>query len=264
MIRRNIRFGIAITSILICLLFLSVSSCEKFGSNALQSTSGGGVILTFDDRSILNWHNVDHVLSKYNWKATFFVSHFNSLHMEDIKMLRSLQSKGHEIASHSKSHLNAKEFISTNSLYEYINAEILPSIDSMKNEGFVVSSFAYPFGARTNALDKLLLSYFKIIRGTTYGKKVPSQHNNFANGSRVVFGLGIDDSYGNDIEYILDVLQYAKENNKIAIFYGHHVTQENVTSKYTTSYGTLEKICNYVVKNNMHFMTMKDLTIDQR
>lgn len=54
------------------------------------------------------------------------------------------------------------------------------------------------------------------------------------------------------------MLQYAKENNKIVIFYSHRVTQENDPSKYTTNYRALDTISKYIVKNNMRFMTIKN------
>ena len=260
--KKSARSGIVSRSIVICLLFLSVSSCDRFWNDALESTPGGGVILTFDDYYTQDWYNVDHVLSQYNWKATFFVSNLDLLNKEDIERLKTLQSEGHEIGSHSYSHLNAKKFVSSHTPAEYIDTDILPSINALKNDGFVVSSFAYPFGDRTEELDKALLKYFKMIRGTTYGKKPPSEQNNFANGSRVVYGLGIDKSYGNDIDYILELLQYAKEHNKIAVFYGHHVTQEDDPPEYTSNYKTLEAICKFIVKNNMRFMTMKELALD--
>jgi len=274
-------FSLVITAVLIFSLFIVDNYRDGLRNNALQSINGGGAIITFDDRSILDWYEVDQVLDKYNWKATFFISHFHSLDFQDKQRLKTLQSKGHEIASHGNKHINATKFISTNSIDEYIDVEILPSINEMKKEGFLVSSFAYPYGARStsvelfhkitckiktvlfghkiNALDRKLLSNFAIIRGTTYGKKYPSLHNNFANGSRVVFGLGIDESYGNDIDYLYKVLRHAKENNKIAIFYSHRVSKDINPSVYTSTYKTLEGITKYIVKNNMHFMTMKDL-----
>ena len=237
--------------------------------------------MTFDDKSVRDWYEVDQALDKYNWKATFFVSQFHSLDIQEKQKLYELQHKGHEIASHSKNHLDATKYISTHSIDEYISAEVLPSIIQMKNEGFIVTSFAYPYGARetpvtlqskiagkikkvlfggaTNALDSMLLEKFEIIRGIANGTKNPATLNSYSSGSRLVFGLGIDESVGNDIEYLYEILQYAKENNKIAIFYSHHVTEDSNPPEYTSTYKTLEKISRFVVNNNMHFLTMKDL-----
>lgn len=285
---RKIFFNNPIISILLCLFFFSAPTYCKAETGALRSINGGGVILTFDDDHILDWYNIDQLLRQYKWKATFFVSHFNLLNKDDIERLKTLQHRGHEIASHSKNHINATKFISENSINEHFATDILPSINAMKKEGFIISSFAYPYGARfipskvpigativnkldymlfrnrVNELDSLLLNHFKIIRATSSGRKVPSKQNNYANGSRLVFGLGIDNSYGYDIDYILEMLKYAKENNKITIFYAHRITHNNDPPKYTITSEVLEKICQYVVRNNMHFMTMKDLVTDQK
>jgi len=227
---------------------------------ALYTIKGGGIILSFDDHHVNDWYNADEVLNKYHWKATFSVSNFTSLDKKDVEKLKILQSKGHEIAAHGNNHLNALEFISSHTIYKYIDTEVLPSLTAMTDQGLKVSSFAYPFGARKKEVDKVLLKYFMMLRGTTYGKKAPSTHNNYANGSRVVFGLGIDQNYGNDINYILRMLRYAKDHNKIAVFYSHHIQQGNPNG-YITSYKTLETICQFAIENNMQFMTLKDLAI---
>jgi peptidoglycan/xylan/chitin deacetylase (PgdA/CDA1 family) len=261
--RQNTGFVYAIPIVCIFLLVLTLSSPAILRENTLHAIKNGGVIITFDDDSISDWYNVEHVLNKYNWKATFFVSHFNSLDDEDIERLRDLQSQGHEIASHSEHHLNAIKFISTHSLKEYIKSDILPSINKMKEKEFNVSAFSYPYGVRNKMTDRALLKHFKMLRGSTFSKKGPSRNNNFANGSSVAFGLGIDQKYGLDDNYILSILRYSKKHNKIAIFYAHRVDTEDHPSGYVTSYKTLETICKYVEANHMHFMTMKDLVIEK-
>ena len=240
---------------------ISVSASNE--NTVLNTIDGGGIILTFDDYNVLEWYNADIVLSKYHWKATFFISHFTSLDTKNVDRLKVLQSNGHEIASHGISHLNAVEFVSSHSLDEYIETEIIPSIQAMTDKGFIVSSFAYPYGQRNKTIDKALLTHFTMIRGTVYGSKPPASHTNYANGSRVVFGLGIDRSYRNDINYILEMLKYAKDHNKIVIFYGHHI-QSDDSSQYTTSFQTLEAICQYAVEHSIRFMTMKELAINQQ
>ncbi len=41
-------------------------------------------------------------------------------------------------------------------------------------------------------IDRALQNHFTMRRGTAYWKKPPKKHRNYANGSRLVFGLGID------------------------------------------------------------------------
>lgn len=224
---------------------------------AIFTIPGGGIILSFDDYHITDWFEADKIFKKYNWKATFSISNFDSISKPDIEKLKILQSNGHEIAFHGNHHINAVEFISTHTNDEYLENEIIHSMKVMTNHGFLVKTFAYPFGARNKKTDKILFGNFKIIRGTTYGKKSASIQTNFANGSKLVFGLGIDEVYGNDINYILSLLDYAKEHNKIAIFYGHHI--KNNASAYSIDINMLEEICRFVTKNNMHFLALQDL-----
>lgn len=276
MTTQSSRIGVTITGTFLLSLILFVALFANSGNETIKSVRGGGVILTFDDDTIVEWFDANRKLSKYKWKATFFVSEFYSLQAEEINRLKILQSVGHEIASHGYNHINAQEFISSHSPEKYIENEILPSINAMKDEGFDISTFAYPFGAtirfnltekisyvlsgnKINTLDKMLLEHFDIIRKTTYKQRAPSQQINFANGSRIVFGLGTDVIYENEVEYLLNMLQYAKENDKIVIFYGHRIASDKEDSKYTTDVETLKKICRYVENNDMRFMTMKDL-----
>jgi peptidoglycan/xylan/chitin deacetylase (PgdA/CDA1 family) len=227
---------------------------------ALDRIEGGGIILTFDDHHISDWFEADRVLKEFHWKATFNISNLSSLSPNDFEMLKILQTNGHEIALHGYSHLDAVKFISNKPITEYIETEILPALRIMRDNELNVNSFAYPFGERKNEIDNSLLNYFAILRGTTYGKKPPSIQNSYANGTRVVFGLGIDKHYGNDVDYILEILDYVKRHNKIAIFYGHHISQD-YDKEYNTHYKFLLKVCKYVNDNKIEFMTMKDLVI---
>ncbi len=49
--------------------------------------------------------------------------------------MRSLQAKGHEIGLHGANHMNAVDFVSLHSIEQYIEAEILPSVQTMTAEG---------------------------------------------------------------------------------------------------------------------------------
>lgn len=238
-------------------LYLLLKKPER---TALSNIKGGGIILSFDDYHISEWFEADLLLKKYHWRATFNISNLPSLSHNDYEKLRILQANGHEIALHGHAHLDAVKFIKEEKIEKYLETEILNALSILNENGLKVNSFAYPFGEREKEIDKTLLNYFDILRGTTYGKKPPSIQQNYANGTRVVFGLGIDKHYGNDINYILEILNYVKKKNKIAIFYGHHISQD-YDKEYNTNYEMLLKICQYVQDNKIKFMTMKDLVI---
>lgn len=244
------------------LLFLNVLlfSCNQ--SNAIQNQQTNlecGVVITFDDDYVDEWFEVNTVLKPYDWKATFFVAKFNQLSANKIKKLKDLKDYGHEIGGHGLNHLNAPKFISGNGEIEYLNKEIYPMITLMNNNDLFISSFAYPYGERNLTTDKLLLNEFKIVRGTIYGNTSPAYQNCFYNNSNIVLGLGIDKNYSHfSITYFLSLLEYAKNNNKIVIFYAHKPVK-TFESNYETEYQTLIEICNYVKSNNMKFYKISEL-----
>lgn len=240
----------------ICFPLLLVSCETNF--SALYPHKGAGIILTFDDHDVTDWFKADSIFQKYFWKATFCVSNFSSLNGEEINDLQILQGEGHEIACHSATHLNAVEFVKAHSLKEYLDTDIFPAIQAMKAHNLDIQSFAYPYGERNWDIDKELLKYFKILRGTVGNTRLPSQQFGFANGTQVVYALGIDRHYGNDLNYLLSLLDYAEKSDRIAIFYGHAIKEDD-SRRYVTSYHTLEGLCNFIVEHDMQFFTLKDL-----
>ena len=223
------------------------------------SIENGGVVLTFDDNFIDEWFYADSILNKYRWKATFFVSYINSLGKKQFEKLLKLQKSGHEIGGHGYNHYNQSDFIHNHSLKDYMNNEIIPMLEDLKQKTINLSSFAYPYGSRDEKLDSYLLNYFKILRVTTYDKMRPKEHNCFFKKNQIIFGLGIDTNYKHFSDsYVLELLSYAKKTKQILILYGHKPV-ENPSSKYETKMTTLETICNFINKNNMKFYSASEL-----
>lgn len=242
-------------------LILILLSCENNDdSSPIPSKNEPGIVISFDDDYVDNWEETQHLLEQYNWKATFFVTKFHLLSNEKIQKLQTLKSYGHEIGAHGQNHLKATDFIFNNGADAYLEQEIYPMINLMDSNSLHASSFAYPYGARNNTTDNLLLKEYKILRGTTYGRLGPSSHNCYYSGQRVIYGLGLDNNYSHfSISYFLSLLEYAKENNKIVIFYAHKPV-ETAHADYETEYQTLIEICRYVQLNNMKFYTISELS----
>lgn len=220
-----------------------------------------GIVLTFDDNYIDDWYTAEKTLQPYNWKATFFICKYAWLTSNEKKELHYLKNHGHDIAGHGYNHENALKYAAKYGLNKYINDEIVPLKAVMSRDGFNIGSFAYPDGAGAHdaALDDRMLKYFSIIRGTTYGQLPPDAQYCYYNGKRVIYGLGIDTDYRQfDLEYYKALMDYAKKNNKIVIFYGHK-TVKNATGKLETPLEALQQICEYAVNNNLKFYTVDDL-----
>ncbi|MDQ1166944.1 polysaccharide deacetylase family protein [Flavobacterium sp. SORGH_AS_0622] len=241
------------------LMFLSFFSCNTKNEKPEPKPYKAGVILSFDDAYVDEWAEADAALKKYSWKATFNVCRIDSIGEPQIKKLLQMQKEGHEIAGHGYHHYNAVKFVQKNGIDEYMKQEIEPMIASMKKKSFNVTSFAYPYGERSQELDKALSSKFKIIRGRAFGGEVPEKQDSYFNNSKIVFAFDIDNSHIHfSIPYLLELLDYAKKNDKILILCSHKPVK-NVTENYQTKIETLEFVCKYMKLNGLKFYTLSDL-----
>lgn len=241
------------------LMFLTLFSCEIKKQKPEPKAYKAGVILSFDDAYVDEWYNADQALKKYGWKATFNVCRIDSIGAPQIKKLLEMQKEGHEIAGHGYHHYNAVKFVKANGIKAYMDQEINPMIDSMKRLSFKVTSFAYPYGERSDALDKALSTKFKIIRGRAFGGEVPEKQDSYFDKSKIVFAFDIDNSHIHfSIPYLLELLDYAKKNDKILILCSHKPVK-NVTENYQTKIETLEFVCKYMKLNNLKFYRLSDL-----
>jgi peptidoglycan/xylan/chitin deacetylase (PgdA/CDA1 family) len=245
---------------LLCALFV-LFYCKDKPEKLIKEIESprAGVILSFDDAYVDDWYATNQELKKYNWKGTFLVCKINTLKYLEIKKLQELQREGHEIAGHGLHHYNAATFLKNHSINDYLHEEINPMINLMNFYGFKTTSFAYPYGARTKQLDTVLLKKFKIIRGRAFCEESASQQNSYYDHSKLVFSFSIDDTHDHfNLTHLLNLLEYAKKNDKILIL-NSHKTLKNITGDFQTKNATLEFICKYIQNNNMKFYTLSDL-----
>ncbi|WP_369769750.1 polysaccharide deacetylase family protein [Flavobacterium sp. WC2416] len=235
--------------------FLILISCQ----DKKQPPYKAGVVISFDDAYVDEWYEADKVLKKYDWKATFCVCRIDSIGKPQMQKLHQLQGEGHEIAGHGYHHYNAVKFVAKNGIDKYIKQEIDPMMVSMKKNGFNVSSFAYPYGERSAALDTALAPKFKIIRGRDFENKKPEKEGCYFRNSKYLYAFDIDNSHIHfSIPYLLELLDDAKKQNKILILCSHKPVK-NITGNYQTKIETLEFLCKYMKLNNLKFYTLSDL-----
>jgi peptidoglycan/xylan/chitin deacetylase (PgdA/CDA1 family) len=250
---------INIYKIILISSFLSLFSCINKGKKIKPKPYKAGVVISFDDAYVDEWFAADKVLKKYNWKATFCACRIDSIGKPQIDKLHELQIEGHEIAGHGYHHYNAVKFVARNGIRQYLKQEINPMLVSMKQKGFAVSSFAYPYGERSDELDKALLPKFKVIRGRDFCALTPEKEGSYFRGTKLMYAFDIDNNHIHfSIPYVLELLDYAKKNNKILILCSHKPVK-NVTANYQTKLETLEFICKYMKLNNMKFYRLSDL-----
>lgn len=133
--------------------------------------TGPAIALSFDDTSIASWAALRPRFQHYGARITFFVSRYDKVPPEERDLLRLLASEGHDIQAHSVLHLRAPEYVEDFGLAAYVDDEVLPSIDRLRADGFEVSAYAYPFGARTAELDRAILEHVPILRSVSFSWK---------------------------------------------------------------------------------------------
>ncbi|RNC29129.1 MAG: hypothetical protein AWM53_00778 [Candidatus Dichloromethanomonas elyunquensis] len=221
-----------------------------------------GIILTFDDKSVDDWYSFLVLNNKYGVKATFYVSFFHTLNLNQLIELKLLQDAKNEIAYHTTNHVNALKYLKANSMDDYLNSEIFPDLNLMKEKGFRVQDLAYPYGAGNKELDQELLQYFKTVRYTAYppkNKKIADFNPVYLKDKRqrVLNAVGIDNGYGHTDEEIFQGIDRAYNNHETLLLYGHVIS--NKPGNANTSMQRLETIIQYAQKKGMTFHTVSEL-----
>jgi peptidoglycan/xylan/chitin deacetylase (PgdA/CDA1 family) len=127
-----------------------------------------GLALSFDDASIPQWYDLRPLFDQYGARVTFFISRYAGMYPEWHEWIHDLERDGHEIAAHSVAHLRAPTYVEEHGLDAYIKEEALPSIQALRDAGHVVTSFAYPYGARTGELDDAILKHVDVLRSVSF------------------------------------------------------------------------------------------------
>ena len=128
----------------------------------------GGLALSFDDAYVPSWLAGHDLFQRYGARLTFFISSFDTLSDEYRAGLHQLAADGHDIEAHSVGHYRGPLYVEQRGLGDYISKEIAPSIDHLRDDGFDVSVFAYPYGARTSETDRAILEHVTLLRSVTF------------------------------------------------------------------------------------------------
>jgi peptidoglycan/xylan/chitin deacetylase (PgdA/CDA1 family) len=211
---------------------------------------GPVVTFTFDDfpRSALTVGA--EILESFGARATYYVAMSlmntaNSLgeqfHEED---LFSLVGRGHELGSHTFSHLSARRagpdvFIRDAEKGEAALRETLGHLSS--------GNFAYPYGDLTPGVKRKLGARLTSCRGTTGGLNGPDIDLNL---------LRANSLYG-DIDHGEAAKRMILENERLGgwlIFYSHDVAAR--PSRFGCSPQLLKEVCSFAASRRARFMTV--------
>jgi peptidoglycan/xylan/chitin deacetylase (PgdA/CDA1 family) len=127
-----------------------------------------GIALSFDDHTATVWLAAQPLFEKYGARVTFFVSRYAALADEERAALKVLAAHGHDIETHSVRHLRAPDYVENHGLAAYLRDEVDPAIDAMRNDGYEIHAFAYPFGARTGETDRAIARRVPVVRSIAF------------------------------------------------------------------------------------------------
>ena len=128
------------------------------------------VSVTFDDVPMTACRLGAEIVESQGARATFFVSgKFDSAHdperFHTSKILRDLNSRGHEIGCHGFGHLQYQ-----NALQQNIIADISANRSYFQYAGLPeAKSFAYPFGGVSPSVKRICGNYYSVCRGINAG-----------------------------------------------------------------------------------------------
>lgn len=128
--------------------------------------------LSFDDTSIAEWAALRPLFQAMGARVTFFVSRYHATSAEQRAQLAQLAADGHAIESHGVNHFRATDYVEHFGLDAYVANEVVPSITVLRDAGFEVTSFAYPFAARTGELDTAIARHLPVLRSSTFEHSV--------------------------------------------------------------------------------------------
>lgn len=123
-----------------------------------------GLALSFDDNYVDAWVALRPLLQAHHARVTFFVSRYDTFSEDQRASLQLLAADGHAVEAHTVRHLRAPDYVEAHGLAAYLRDEVDPSIDGLRADGYEVTAFAYPFGARTGELDDAIARRVSVLR----------------------------------------------------------------------------------------------------
>jgi hypothetical protein len=129
---------------------------------------GPGILLSFDDEWVDEWWQGRSLFDQYGARLTFFIAYYPRFTDDEKAKLHDLANDGHAIEAHTITHARAPSYVEAKGLRAYLDDEVVPSIDLLRADGYDVTTFAYPFGARTGETDHAILEHVPQIRSVAF------------------------------------------------------------------------------------------------
>lgn len=181
-----------IVGILVLLSVILLGSIKLF---RVKKARESGILLAFDDYAEQNWRDHFDFFEKHNVHVTFFVCLD-----EPTAFCEEALKRGHDIGFHTSGHVDVTELTE-----EELQRRVIDPIETFRQGGIELTSFAYPYGNHNDELDQKLLEHFKVVRGA-YLYEVHGKADLFH---------GYIDAFPIDNYYLADDKQYQQKIDAI-------------------------------------------------
>lgn len=227
-----------------------------------------GLLLTFDDRNMLNWEKQIPLFEKYDAHVTFFVDHFDLLTTAQLEALHKLKNAGNTIGCHGLRHLKAAEYSEKYSIEKYINDEIAPAIEAMNSKGFFPTAFAYPSSNGNEKTDDELLKYFRHLRtGWPVEGEISKTERYFTKVEDVhkkgrLDGASFHPKSKSDelVSQAKDAIKRISNKEELLVLYAHDIRNENEDGpKHFITIDALEEILLFAKINHIKLYSYDEI-----
>lgn len=236
-----------------------------------QKEHQAGIAISFDDRYVAQWDSLRPLLKKYDVKATFYMTQFDSLTATEKGILLQLQKEGHEIGAHGATHTRAVDYALSQSTDAFIKNEVEAEINAMKKAGLHVSTYAHPGGQQAWFINQKLYNYFNLVRdvalserkiaGFTFKRELTDMDEIYYkfDGNKNVDALLIDQAANLSIKELNEGLLKAKNTNTVLMLFGHRPLFKPSEEGYAFRVTMLENILKEAKRLNLKSYTMSEL-----
>jgi len=230
-----------------CLFLVSLLLIACSFSDPEEYSNTPGVILAFDDASFNDWRAHFDLFDKYDARVVFFISHTSNVN----SFMLEAQERGHEVAFHTLTHPDLRT-VSREQFFE----ETISRIDTFREGGVELNSFAYPFGAYHQWMHEELLKHYNIVRTTGGLRRYTKEALRFG----VVHSAGIDNIAFRSEErfrnFINTAFAQARHFGTITVLHTHRI-QPGVHHDWSITPERLEFVLQAAQEHGLTFYTFK-------
>ena len=227
--------------------------------------SASTVCLTFDDRFCSNWNAARRVFRTFGIRATFCVHGLQDATEDDITVLHALQSDGHEIACHSRTHPRLMPYLESHGVDAWFDNEVLADQAFHRQKGFPGNAFACPFHQSTPEVLSRCAEHFVVTRGA--GPLRPRTEDLSIRiyqelpDDRTLANLGMLDVMHRaqgGWPWMIHALDAVASSGGTAVFTGHDIRADRSKAGFYMTLRQLDRLCRAIIRRGLNTQTLSE------